>query len=533
MDGDELLPSAGEVIAVGFLGIYFARFFLTFPRSLDVPRLRACLPIPGLLSVALGLAALAQPTLRTADGLVDALTTLAYLLIGVALLVHGLVTAREPGARSGLAIIAAGSLASVLPLIALYFAPTLLGRPALLTAGQATLALALLPASFAYAILRYRALDVRLLQRWLVHGLLLATLLAPCAAALYARRLPPLRELPAPQFGVALALLFMLLGGLGFGPLHATLWRRLDRRVFKDAYDYRASLQGLSQELSAVRDLDILGMTLPETLRRMMNLDVAALLVRDPEGALRVRGAAGDYDPALLPTLAPAAEAVGDEPREVSLAYGYLTLLIVPLRTHDAAVGHRCLGPKASGEPFRAEDRALLATFSGHLAAIVRNAQLVDDLRAKVRALEAQQAVLNGLNERLQGGQEEEQARLAADIHDEPLQTALHVQRQLAVAGERDPALRPYVALNQKVVDQLRGVCTAMRPAVLDDLGLPAALDLLALEQGERGGVPIRLETDAELSDGLLTPVAEEVLYRAARRPSTTVCDTRGPAPST
>jgi len=516
VDGDELLAVAAEAVAVAFLSIHFVRFFLTVPIQYGSPHLRTSMYMPALLSLALNLTALLWPGLYTTTRLVGVLVVLAYLLAGAGLVVRAFVMAREPSARGKLTIISAGTIASILPFILLYFVPTALGHPALMTPEHATLALALLPASFAYAILRHHLLDMSILQRWLVHGLLLAALLVLCIGAVYARRWLPLGALPEPWRSLVLALLLVPLVAVLFGPLHGRLWRYLDHRIFKDSYDYRASLQGLSRDISLMGDLDALGASLPETLRRMMNLDFTVLLVRDA-GALRARGMAGRYDPAMLSNLALAAEDVRDAPRAVSLVYGYLTVLFVPLQTHDTVVGHLCLGPRASGEPFRDEDRALLATLSGHLAAIVRNAQLVDDLRAKVRALEAQRATLDTLNERLQGAQEEERMRLAADIHDEPLQTALHLQRQLAVVEERDPALRPYVALGQTVVDQLRAVCTAMRLAALDDLGLAAALDMLALEQSERGGVPIRLETDAALSDERLAPEAAVVLYRVAQ----------------
>ncbi len=270
VDGDELPSIMGEIVTVTLLSIFFVRFFLTFPRPLDSPRLRAFVPIPALLSLTLGLVALLWPDLHAADGMVGGLVTLAYLLTGAGLLVYGFVTTREPSARAGLAVIAAGTVASVLPLIALYFVPTLFGHPALLASEQATLALALLPACFAYAILRYQALDMRLLQRWLVHGLLLTVLLVFCVAAVYARRWLPLGVLPEPRRTFALALLFVLLGGTCFGPLYGRLWRYLDHHIFKDSYDYRASLQGLSRDISLVGDLDALGASLPDTLRRMM-----------------------------------------------------------------------------------------------------------------------------------------------------------------------------------------------------------------------------------------------------------------------
>ncbi len=189
--------------------------------------------------------------------------------------------------------------------------------------------------------------------------------------------------------------------------------------------------------------------------------------------------------------------------------YGYLTVLLVPLRTQGAVVGHLCLGPKAMGEPFRDEDLDLLVTLSGHLAALVRNAQLVGALSAQVVALDA-------LNERLQHAQEEEWARLAADLHDEPLQTALSLQRRLvAVAG--GGAVDVPVALGQRLIAQLRALMQSARPPVLDDLGLLAALDLLAQERGTEAGTPITLDADPALSGRALTPAAQLVLYRATQ----------------
>ncbi len=376
------------------------------------------------------------------------------------------------------------------------------------SAEHAALGLALLPVSFAYAILRHNVLDMRLLQRWLVYGLLCVLLLAPCTAVAYALYDWPVGGAPRAGHGLAAASLLALLAAVAFGPLYGRL-RRADHLLFRDSYDYRASLQDLSQGLSLASDLDTLGTEVPGTLCRLMNLDFAALLVQDGAG-LGVR-AAGAYQPTLLPALAAAVADVHDRPRVVPLAsvYGYLTVLLVPLRTQGAVVGHLCLGPKAMGEPFRDEDLDLLVTLSGHLAALVRNAQLVGALSAQVVALDA-------LNERLQHAQEEEWARLAADLHDEPLQTALSLQRRLvAVAG--GGAVDVPVALGQRLIAQLRALMQSARPPVLDDLGLLAALDLLAQERGTEAGTPITLDADPALSGRALTPAAQLVLYRATQ----------------
>ena len=148
-------------------------------------------------------------------------------------------------------------------------------------------------------------------------------------------------------------------------------------------------------------------------------------------------------------------------------------------------------------------------TLSGHAAGIVQNALLLDDLRAHAHALDL-------LTQRLQRTQEDERSRLSADIHDEPLQTAMQLQRQLAAAGG-NVGSAAHLALSQTVIDQLRAVCRRIRPAALEDLGLLAALDTLTQDQSTRSGVPIRLVVDATFDDTMLSPASETVLYRAAQ----------------
>jgi len=395
----------------------------------------------------------------------------------------------------------------------LYLLPVVLHGVPLLSSETAILALALLPASFTYAILRHSVLNVPLLQRWLAHSFLWGLLFALCVAVAYG-----LRHVANVAIGGPIATLFVfavlvLLTGLAFRWPYDGLRRVLDAHLFKDAYDYRDALEGLSRDLSLVGDLDTLAAALPDRLQRLMNLDFAVLLA---DGA---RGAFGDWGPqGPCPVdLAAAVRAVQGEPRAVSLADGETAVLIVPLRTHDRLVGHLCLGPKRSGEPFRAEDRALLATLSGHLAALVRNAQLVDELRAQVGLLRAREATLDTLNERLQHAQEEERARLAADLHDEALQTALHLRHRLLGDGQGRAAAAGHVAVAEAVIDQLRLVCTTVRPPALDELGLAAALEALALDLGAGLTVPILLDADPEVIELALSPDIELVIYRAAQ----------------
>jgi signal transduction histidine kinase len=343
-----------------------------------------------------------------------------------------------------------------------------------------------------------------ILRHWVLPSVVWCCLIGVCAGVAFVLRALPPVGFVSPDLWLTAILL--LVGGASFRWLSVRLLSLLDRLIFKDTYDFRESLQQLSTDLSLAGDLDPLAESLPETLRRLMHLRFVVLLIYEG-GKARVRGAAGSPDPALLSALVGLAR-----PAERELRFAALTddgpSLLVPLRLKEGVVGSLCLGPKIGGEPFRSVDLDLLTTLSGHMAALVHNAYLTEVLRLKVRTLDV-------LNDRLDLAREEERAHLAADLHDEPLQTALYLDRQLRNGrAEQNGAL---AQLSRALAGQLRDICKGMRPAALDDLGLQAALDMLTSEMRERSGIPITLDVDALLLPGTITPAIELTLYRAAQ----------------
>jgi signal transduction histidine kinase len=105
---------------------------------------------------------------------------------------------------------------------------------------------------------------------------------------------------------------------------------------------------------------------------------------------------------------------------------------------------------------------------------------------------------------------EGERARLAADLHDVPIQELSGVIARLELveeaAQERD-ALR-------RIAAQLREVTTELRPPVLDDLGLPSAIEALA-DQYTREGTSIRVDVDDRtMPEQVRDPDVELAIYR-------------------
>jgi len=126
--------------------------------------------------------------------------------------------------------------------------------------------------------------------------------------------------------------------------------------------------------------------------------------------------------------------------------------------------------------------------------------------------------------------QEEERGRIARELHDGIGQNLTALKHQFAlIAAQLEPgqdALRERmdagIALCAQTLEDTRVLSRLLRPQVLDDLGLVAALQWLARTIGESGGLRIELEFAAapELGNDLQTVVfriAQEALGNAVR----------------
>lgn len=114
-----------------------------------------------------------------------------------------------------------------------------------------------------------------------------------------------------------------------------------------------------------------------------------------------------------------------------------------------------------------------------------------------------------------------ERARLAHELHDSTAQTISAVVMQLAAAARdsRDPELAPRLAAIKAAaldaLEEVRLLSITVHPRVLDDLGLPAALNHLARETGRHSGLEVEVEAPPAAS-GLPRDRAS-VLYRVAQ----------------
>lgn len=125
-------------------------------------------------------------------------------------------------------------------------------------------------------------------------------------------------------------------------------------------------------------------------------------------------------------------------------------------------------------------------------------------------AAHAREARLATLLAELLGAQEAERSRVAHELHDGVAQTAAALARRLDLATDGDPADLALAAQQARgLVRELRQVISGMRPPVLDDLGLAAALRQLVDEAEATQDVALDVTLEARPSE-----LIETALFR-------------------
>ena len=124
--------------------------------------------------------------------------------------------------------------------------------------------------------------------------------------------------------------------------------------------------------------------------------------------------------------------------------------------------------------------------------------------------------------------QEEERRRLARELHDGIGQTLVALRNQLErlaqrVSGDSDIStrLQDSAALTLLALNDTRELSRLLRPPVLDDLGLEAALRWLARSLKERTELEVELVCDLE--DERFDPDIETLIFRVVQEALTNV----------
>jgi signal transduction histidine kinase len=135
------------------------------------------------------------------------------------------------------------------------------------------------------------------------------------------------------------------------------------------------------------------------------------------------------------------------------------------------------------------------------------------------------------LSQRLVAAQEEERKSISRELHDEVGQTlnallvdAGNLQKRIPEADTQSRELLNSIQrLADTSVNEIRDIALLLRPSMLDDLGLTAAIQWQAREVSRRTGLAVKVSAEADadgLPEGLsicLYRVAQEALQNIAR----------------
>ncbi|MFM9424614.1 two-component system NarL family sensor kinase [Variovorax sp. GrIS 2.14] len=148
---------------------------------------------------------------------------------------------------------------------------------------------------------------------------------------------------------------------------------------------------------------------------------------------------------------------------------------------------------------------------------------------------------LKALAHRVVSSQEDERARVSRELHDHICQLLVSIKYQFELVGHRlaYPGNAPVTAIDKEIgalsqaIGEVRRISHDLRPALLDDLGLPAALEHIGNELAQRSGLTVTVsphvheERLPELQAVSLFRVAQEALRNVERHAGASHIDIR------
>lgn len=171
------------------------------------------------------------------------------------------------------------------------------------------------------------------------------------------------------------------------------------------------------------------------------------------------------------------------------------------------------------GELSREANRNIATTLLGiaGIAALGLGAVSIGALALNLSEHRVAESKLRLLARQVQASQEEERTRLARELHDGVSQTLVST-KLLVETGQASGAAEPLARALERLescLDEVRHISHRLRPALLDTLGLPAALQHLAGEIEEAAGLSVDVQIEGEQRE--LPPELKTAMFRVAQ----------------
>ena len=319
---------------------------------------------------------------------------------------------------------------------------------------------------------------------------------------------------------------------------------------------------GVVQEIGSalLGELDptrVLRMIVHESLE-LMGAAVAYIAMPEGENTMRVSVAAGrnagsiegleqhragTFTDLAMQSLEPMvvddalADPRGDSP--VARQLGYHSLIVAPLVDRRNPVGSLNI---LHSEPsyFTQDDVFVVGRLASLGSLALRNARLITSERAQAQmevelqaAQMREQARADTLHAVIRA-QEDERARIARELHDSvgqalaSLLLSLKLAEQVGAIDDVRTRLADLREVTSAAASDVRRIARELRPSVLDDLGLEAAVDRYCSDLQDRSGVAI--DVSVQLSGPRRDSEVETVVYRVVQEALTNAVKSADPA---
>ncbi|MFL5587276.1 MAG: sensor histidine kinase [Ktedonobacteraceae bacterium] len=354
-----------------------------------------------------------------------------------------------------------------------------------------------IPLSIGIALLRYRLWDIDILiNRTLVYAGLSASTLG-----LYVLVVFGASALLRAQNELFFSLLATALVAVLFQPLHQWLQQGVNRVMFGDRNEPYRVLSRLGQRLEETLPAESLLPTIVKTVAHALKLPYVAILWKREQIQL---GAESQLPVAAFGT-----------------SRGGAADTRVPLIHQGKHLGDLVLSPRQREEELTAADLRLVRDLTPQIGMALHSALLLADLHHLTTDLQRSR-------ERLVTAREEERRRLRRDLHDglgPQLSSQTLTLSAIKKLLRQDPDMAEHLLTDatthaQEAIADIRRLVYALRPPVLDDLGLLAALQE-QINQYHASGIVLKLEAPEALHP--LPAAIEMACYRIVQEALTNV----------
>ena len=300
--------------------------------------------------------------------------------------------------RQQLKWLTGGTLAGSLPAALLYILPLVLDLSTPTWMKLTVTSLVLIPLCFAYAIIRYRLMDVDIIFK---RGLAYTAATAAVATVYFSLVALSTYLFHAPATGPVGGMIAIVIAAFLFQPFRQWIQARLDRFFYRDRLDYRRTLIEFGRTLTnEVRQDPMLGSVM-DRISQTLLVDRLAVFVDDSDepGKMRLARSMGvrlseSMDLSFLAPVRPefargalffesprAAKDVSDSVRRTleQLDLNYF----IPCRIREHTVAVLGLGKTVDGDFLSSDDVELVETIAGYVAVALDNAQLYSSLEQK------------------------------------------------------------------------------------------------------------------------------------------------------